>query len=98
MKVEPTLRHANPIQLIEIHTDASGVDLSAVLLQLTTEGARTVAFASKTLNLAQRNYGVTELELLAVVSAIEELSPCFSGNVPFIVVIDYHAVVPLLKD
>jgi hypothetical protein len=50
-----------------LHTDASGYAVGATLSQETERGLQPVAFMSKKMNAAQRNYAVHEWELLAVV-------------------------------
>jgi len=53
-----------------ISTDASTNHIGAELFQKTDEGQhQTLSFISRTLNSAERNYGTTELELLAIVFA-----------------------------
>lgn len=78
----PILRHLDPKLPIDIHTDATGVGFGALLIQQTAWGEPTLTFASKTLNLAQRNYSATELELFAVVYGTANFQQYLSGNVP----------------
>lgn len=53
-----------------LQTDASKLGLGAELFQYSSTGERrTISFASRTLNSAEKNYSITELELLSVVFA-----------------------------
>ena len=59
-----------------LDTDASTSALGAVLSQVDAGGVeRPIAFLSRTLSNAERNYNITRLELLAVVWACRELKP-----------------------
>ena len=55
-----------------LETDASGVGLGAILSQKQEDGSiRPIAFASRTLLTHEKNYGISELEALAVVWAVK---------------------------
>ena len=54
-----------------LETDASYVGLGAVLSQLEDDGKiHPIAYASRSLDLHEKNYAVTELETLAIMWAI----------------------------
>ena len=65
----PVLRLADLSKAFQIFTDTSGVALGAVLLQETDKMWSPVAYASRKLNSAERNYTTTEKETLAVIFA-----------------------------
>ena len=52
----------------EIYTDSSGYQLGSVV----TQEEKPIAFFSRKLNKAQRNYTITERELLAIVETLKE--------------------------
>jgi hypothetical protein len=68
----PVLRIFDPNLLTTVETNASGFAIGAVLFQTDEHGvSRPVAFTSRKLNPAERNYPTHEQELLAVVHALK---------------------------
>ena len=73
-------RFGQGIQFV-LETDASGVGLGAVLSQTQADGQlHPVAYASRSLDTSERNYGITELETLAVVWAVRYFRPYLLGH------------------
>ena len=63
-----------------LETDASGVGLGAVLSQKGADGMiRPIAYASRTIQGSEKNYGITELEALAVVWATKHFRQYLYG-------------------
>ena len=60
----PTLAIPDPNQTFEVETDASDYAIGAALFQI----GRPIAFESKKLDSAQRNYSVQEKELFAIIT------------------------------
>ncbi|GFW38828.1 retrovirus-related Pol polyprotein from transposon 297 [Trichonephila clavipes] len=86
----PVLQLPNFKEQLNLFTDASGVGIGAMLNQ----NHRPIAFASRTLNKAERNYTVTERECLAVIWALNKFKTYF-GSLPVKVITDHAALTKL---
>ena len=76
----PILIHPNFEEKFYIQCDASNRAIGAVLSQMTMDGDNPVAYASRTLNNAEKNYTVTERELLAAVWAAKYFRQYIHGR------------------
>lgn len=89
----PVLRLYNPAAETELHTDASSLGLAAILLQKQTfKEWAPVAYFSQTTNQAESRYHSFELEMLAVIRAIERFHIYLYG-LDFTVITDCNALV-----
>lgn len=88
----PILANPDYAKTFSIHCDASTIGLGCMLTQQDDEGKEVViAYASRTLNVHERNYTVTELELAAVIFGIEKFRPYVEG-VKFRVITDHYSL------
>ena len=76
----PILGYPAPTGPYFLDTDASAVGVGAVLSQIQDGHERVVAYFSKTLSPAERNYCVTRRELLAVIKAVKHFRPYLYGR------------------
>ncbi len=93
----PVLAYPSLDQAFVVETDASILALGAVLSQLQQDELyHPVAYASRSLTAAERNYGVTELETLAVVWAMSHYRSYLYGQ-DVTVYTDHSAVKAILN-
>ena len=92
----PVLAYPDAGRPFVLDTDASNVGVGAVLSQGVGEGERPVAYFSRTLSRAERNYCVTRRELLAVVLAVRHFRPYLHGK-RFLVRTDHASLTWLLS-
>lgn len=76
-----------------LHTDASGYAIGAVL---SNSNNRPIAYASRSLNKAEKNYPTIEKELLAIVWAVKYFRPYLYGR-NFKIVTDHKPLVYLFN-
>ena len=79
----PILAYPRFVYEFLLETDASGVGLCAVLFQKQEDNTvKPIAYASRTLQKHEKNYGISELEALGVVWAINtSVITCMVTNV-----------------
>jgi len=88
---EPVLAHAKLDNQFELEVDASGYAVGAVLLQRKEDSKKhPIGYYSATLNEAQRNYDIYDLELLAIVMALKNWRPLLVGSPHKIIIYSDH--------
>ncbi len=88
---EPVLVHAKLDDQFELEVDASGYAVGATLLQRKEDGKKhPIGYYSATLNKAQRNYDIYNLELLAIVMALKNWRPLLAGSPHKIIIYSDH--------
>jgi len=87
----PVLACSDFTRRFVLQTDASSYGLGAVLTQHQEDGERVIAYASRTLNNAERNYSATELECLAIVWGIRKMRG-YLESYAFTVVTDHQSL------
>jgi hypothetical protein len=93
----PVLANYDPSLPCVVTTDASEYAVGGVLEQDTPEGRRPVAYASRSMNPAEQNYGATDRENLALVYCVEEWQHMLEGSLhPVTCFTDHQALVSLL--
>jgi hypothetical protein len=85
------LAHPKLDKPFELEVDTSGFAVGAVLLQRKEDSKKhPIAYFSKTLNKAQQNYDVADLELLVVVMALDNWRAFLAGSPHKVIVYSDH--------
>ena len=92
----PVLAHFDPNLETRLYTDASYVAVGSVLMQVHPQGEKVIAYSSKLLNKAQRNYTVTEIEFYSIICALEKFYT-FLIDLNFLVITDHRCIAALIK-
>lgn len=87
-----TLQYPDFTKTFYLTTDASNFGIGAVLSQENNGYDRPVAFISRSLNSAERNYSTTEKECLAIVWGVLEFRYYLTGR-KFVIVSDHRPLV-----
>lgn len=92
----PVLTHPDFTKPFYIQCDASILGVGGVLFQIINGEEHPIAYMSKKLNAAQRNYSVTELECLAAILCVREFR-CYVEGMAFTVVTDHASLKWLME-
>ena len=85
------MAHAKLDDQFKLEVDASGYVVGAVLLQRKEDGKKhPIGYYSATLNEAQRNYDIYDLELLAIIMALKNWRPLLAGSPHKIIIYSDH--------
>ena len=100
MTETPILSHFDPAREIILETDASDCVCAGVLSQKDENGLiHPIAFRSKTMTDAEKNYDIHDKELLAIVQAFKEWRCYMEGSRhPVQVFTDHANLVPFMKN
>ena len=80
LETAPILAIYDPSLPTVIDTDASQTGVGAIISQIVNGNERVIAYASRTLNQAERNYSITKREFLAVIFALKQFRHYILGR------------------
>lgn len=89
LKSAEVLVHFDPAKDLLLSCDVSAYGVAAILSHRMSDGSdRPIAFASKTLTAAEKNYSVLERESLAIIFGVRKFHQYLYGN--FVTIITDH--------
>jgi transposase InsO family protein len=95
----PILIHADPAKRFQMETDASNFAYGAVLSQKGEDGKHhPIAFHSKSMSPAERNYGISDKEALAIIKALQHWRHWLEGTKEPIRIITDHRNLEYFKN
>ena len=92
----PILAYPEFQKPFELHTDASGKGLGAVLYQIQNSQKKVIAYASRSLSRPEKNYSAFKLEFLALKWAVTEKFSDYLMNTQFTVYTDNNPLTHIL--
>ncbi|GES88280.1 enzymatic polyprotein, putative [Rhizophagus clarus] len=92
----PIVRYPDFEKPFLLYTDASLIGIGAVLAQKDSKDEYVVAYASRTLAPAEKNYAITELEYLAIIWAVKYFRH-YLFRIHFTIITDHSALKWLLN-
>ena len=93
----PVLTHADPKLPYRLTTDASRTSLGWVLEQKQDGRYKVICYGGKSLTSAQSNYGISDLEALAVITAVKDLD-CYLRYQNFTILTDHQPLKYMLTN
>jgi hypothetical protein len=95
----PILIHVDPMKKFQMETDASSYAYGAVLSQKADDGKHhPIAFYSKSMNPAERNYGISDKEALAIIKALQHWRHWLEGTKEPVRIITDHRNLEYFKN
>lgn len=82
----------DPLRETRLLSDASTTGLGCALAQLVDAVEKPVAFVSRSLKKAERNWTTTEQELLAIIFGVEKFKCYLYGLDNFKIIVDHHSL------
>ena len=93
----PCLAYADTRKPFIVTTDASSVAIAFILSQKSDDGIEhVIEYSGRALRKGERNYGITDLEALAVIEGFAKYHPYLYGN--FTTVVTDHAALVYMKN